>query len=329
MSDQSQGPGWWMASDNRWYPPHLHPDYVAPPPPPGPASPAALTPPASPPGKDPRSWARRNVAVLAAIAVGVVVVVALLAGTVATSDDDGPGGETAATLEPADRASGNDERAPTTSTTAVGDAAPKDSPLLYLSAPLDIPSGDPGELSVVLIGPVDRTSVPVVVRNRTKHRLWSIEVHGTARGADGGLLGSGSSQGFVPSVVEPGEWAFGYVYFGFDGLPTDAQLDLTATGSERRPFIADIDLTVSEVTVRQGSYSRQVVGIVSNGTPKEADGPISVDIACFTDSDRIADTHGGFTDGDEIPPGGTLSFAVDLYDHACPILVVGASGHDL
>ena len=30
MSDQSQGPGWWMASDGKWYPPESAP---APPPP--------------------------------------------------------------------------------------------------------------------------------------------------------------------------------------------------------------------------------------------------------------------------------------------------------
>jgi CRP/FNR family transcriptional regulator, cyclic AMP receptor protein len=29
MSDVSQGPGWWVASDGKWYPPELHPDYVA------------------------------------------------------------------------------------------------------------------------------------------------------------------------------------------------------------------------------------------------------------------------------------------------------------
>ena len=28
MSDVSHGPGWWMASDGRWYPPHLHPSAV-------------------------------------------------------------------------------------------------------------------------------------------------------------------------------------------------------------------------------------------------------------------------------------------------------------
>jgi len=25
MSDQQQGPGWWLASDGRWYPPESHP----------------------------------------------------------------------------------------------------------------------------------------------------------------------------------------------------------------------------------------------------------------------------------------------------------------
>ena len=45
MSDHSQGPGWWLASDGRWYAPELHPSYV----PPAPAAgPAGLTPPLPP-----------------------------------------------------------------------------------------------------------------------------------------------------------------------------------------------------------------------------------------------------------------------------------------
>src|SRR5271169_4540175 len=31
MSDVSQGPGWRIASDGKWYAPEQHPDYVAPP----------------------------------------------------------------------------------------------------------------------------------------------------------------------------------------------------------------------------------------------------------------------------------------------------------
>jgi hypothetical protein len=30
MSDTSQGPGWWLASDLKWYPPELHPDQLQP-----------------------------------------------------------------------------------------------------------------------------------------------------------------------------------------------------------------------------------------------------------------------------------------------------------
>ena len=53
MSDVSQGPGWWMASDGKWYPPEQHPDYVAPAPPPPAAPPPASPPPAGPPPAGP------------------------------------------------------------------------------------------------------------------------------------------------------------------------------------------------------------------------------------------------------------------------------------
>lgn len=45
MSDQSDGPGWWQASDGRWYAPERHPNFV----PPGPvAGPPGITPPLPP-----------------------------------------------------------------------------------------------------------------------------------------------------------------------------------------------------------------------------------------------------------------------------------------
>jgi hypothetical protein len=46
MSDVSQGPGWWLAADGKWYPPEQQPNYQPPtPPPPPPVDPA--TPPAA------------------------------------------------------------------------------------------------------------------------------------------------------------------------------------------------------------------------------------------------------------------------------------------
>ena len=37
MSDVSGGPGWWLASDGKWYQPEQHPNYQSPPPAPQPA----------------------------------------------------------------------------------------------------------------------------------------------------------------------------------------------------------------------------------------------------------------------------------------------------
>jgi len=65
MSDQSQGPGWWVATDGKWYPPQSpsgpppaapHPGAPAAGPPPGPAGPPPGTgrPPPGPTGPPPR-----------------------------------------------------------------------------------------------------------------------------------------------------------------------------------------------------------------------------------------------------------------------------------
>ena len=47
MSEVAQGPGWWQASDGRWYAPERHPDYRPRPPPPPP--PPLTGPPTYPP----------------------------------------------------------------------------------------------------------------------------------------------------------------------------------------------------------------------------------------------------------------------------------------
>src|ERR1700729_2987259 len=54
MSDVSQGPGWWQASDLKWYPPELQGDYVAPLPPP------PKLPPPPPSATDPAAQQRSN-----------------------------------------------------------------------------------------------------------------------------------------------------------------------------------------------------------------------------------------------------------------------------
>jgi serine/threonine kinase PknH len=83
MTDEPQGPGWWQASDLKWYPPERHPNYEAPPPSPPPKlpPPSSWAPPQQPPQPAP---ARRSATpwILAGVvaAVVVVLVVAGIAG---------------------------------------------------------------------------------------------------------------------------------------------------------------------------------------------------------------------------------------------------------
>lgn len=82
MSDQSRGPGWWLASDGKWYPPDRHVNYRPPSPP-------------EPPGSEPlpservvATAAARSRRWLLAIPIGVLaLIVAGLAGA-AISDGD-------------------------------------------------------------------------------------------------------------------------------------------------------------------------------------------------------------------------------------------------
>lgn len=223
----------------------------------------------------------------------------------------------------------------TTTTTEPPEAVPATSPVVTVVGNVQIPEGEPGALSVVLVGTADANpdrptgTVPVVVRNRTANTIYSIEASATARAADGSLAGSGSSQGFAPSRVEPGEWAFGFVYFSSD-LPPDATFEVTATGEDDDSFVGSLDVKPVETNQVPGEYTpSQVVGIVSNEHGEQVDGPISVTVACFDDAGTtIRSVHGSYTDADSIAAGGTASFSVDVFDGTCPNYAVGASGYN-
>ena len=207
--------------------------------------------------------------------------------------------------------------APASSTTTVaeaGDSNPKTSPLLSLNGEIFIPDGAAGELSVVLLGDPDSSStVPVVVRNRTDQTYVGIEANGIARNGEGDLVASGSSQGFTPARLHPGEWAFGYIYFGSGELDAVSVFEITLSGNDDGGWFDSfyMDLQVVEFNIVEGSYSREVVGIVKNQTDEKSSSISSASAICF-------DTQGlsinsiasfGYIDTSEgIPPGGTASF---------------------
>jgi hypothetical protein len=189
-----------------------------------------------------------------------------------------------------------------------------------------VPAGDAGTVSVVLTGPDDGSSVPMIVRNNTADTLYNLEVTGIARDAAGTLAATGSSQGFEPVAVGPGEWAMGYVYFealtGGETYEWQTQFDTEAG------FIGQLDLTISEAELTSGEFNQQVVGIATN---ENAD-PVSsgsVFVSCFDGANLLGVTQ-GYTDGDEIAAGGFGPFTVDLYDvETCPAMAIAASGYNL
>ena len=82
MSDQSGGPGWWLASDGKWYPPAAQAPTVAPPPAPLPYG----TEPND--GLPRRAWRKyRSWPLWAQIVIGVVLL-SILAAPFTSSDDD-------------------------------------------------------------------------------------------------------------------------------------------------------------------------------------------------------------------------------------------------
>ena len=124
MSDVTQGPGWWQATDGKWYAPELHPQYQAPPPPP--ASTQAPPPGAYPyqaPGTTPDGALppggegapkKKRTGLIVGLSIGAVVVLIIIVAAVASgtkknntpSAASGPnstvatGGSTPATTKP-------------------------------------------------------------------------------------------------------------------------------------------------------------------------------------------------------------------------------------
>jgi hypothetical protein len=90
MSDASQGPGWWQASDGKWYSPELHPNHQPSPLPAPPAAPDSdpnfhAAPPPAGPGQPKK---KRTGRIVAASIVAVVILIIIIAS--ATSKKSTP-----------------------------------------------------------------------------------------------------------------------------------------------------------------------------------------------------------------------------------------------
>jgi hypothetical protein len=102
LSDQSQGEGWWLASDGKWYPPESAPAVSPPPPTPGqtgePASAVTQDGTLPPTPTSPPFWKRPWV-VLIALLVLLLAIAAILGGGDDDGDDQAQTVETTTTAE--------------------------------------------------------------------------------------------------------------------------------------------------------------------------------------------------------------------------------------
>lgn len=281
------------------------------------------------------SGRRKPVSAVWVIATIAAITGALLLAACGSSDDVRSGRGPEPSPQPAGRTGGSEPASSTTSTSAAPakeSADPVTSPMLAVVGNVVVPSGRAGELSVVMVGAQatsDGTTLPVIVRNRTGKTVYNIEASATARTTDGSLAGSGSSQGFLPSVVKPGEWAFGYVYFSGAEVPKGAKFDVTATADDDPGYSNMLDVKPVETNLTSGSYSKQVIGIVKNDLDRDVDGPVSVGVACFDAAGKaLTSVTTSFTDADTVAAGGTASFTIDIFDDPCPVYAVGGSGFD-
>lgn len=159
MSDSAQGPGWWQASDGKWYPPESHPSYSAPPPP-GPSLPQ--TPPAqpvqsyhdlvqaAPPArKQKKPWWRR----WWAIAIGVIIVIAVIAAIASPAEDEDADADddTSGQVADDDAAQPQDEEQEAPEPADVGS---RDNP---------VPLGQPASITMDTFGDADNSQWTVTV----------------------------------------------------------------------------------------------------------------------------------------------------------------------
>jgi hypothetical protein len=217
--------------------------------------------------------------------------------------------------------------APVTTTTTVPVSA--QSSYLAGNAHPQYPAGTPGEMSVVYHAPIaadeNGTAVPLVFRNHTKAAVSHVDISASATDTAGKIVASGSSQGTAPAVVEPGQWAYGYIYFS-PGTAL-AATDKLSFSFETSPATTQ-SYNTAPIQVTQANLSgTAIAGGVQNTTGQKVEGPISISTYCLNSAGNPTRVHSDFTSGSgDLAPDARDSFQVDLYGQSCPSFLVGASG---
>ena len=199
--------------------------------------------------------------------------------------------------------------------------------LLGTNAQPTFAEGEPDEVSVVQIGPLEKPGIGALLlfafRNNTPEAISHVDWSATAR-SGGSVVATGSSQGTTPSVVQPGEVGLSYIYFeSGESIPegTEYEFDVSPSPADTSSYNT-APMTVTEANL----VGDAIVGAAVNDTGADTAGPYSVGVYCF-EGDNIVGQLGGFTEQDTLAAEATGSFTVSLYGDSCPTYAVGVSGY--
>lgn len=213
-------------------------------------------------------------------------------------------------------------------------AQPTKSQYLAGTAAPVFPAGSPNQLAVVaqagltLPVPSGGEPVPIAVRNNTTRTVTHVTASGTVHDSTGKPVATGSDQGFHPALLEPGQFALGFIYLGVGtSVPSGSTLSVQATATPSAgPNTYFADLLVTEVN----DTGQQIVGTVKNPRDHAVTAPYSVDVFCVDSSGTLLNEFGGFADvSTDLAAGGTSPFTVSLYGSQCAQFLIGASGYDM
>jgi hypothetical protein len=215
---------------------------------------------------------------------------------------------------------------PTEQATVVKSLPFNASGLLGGTALPNLADGDPGKVSVVQVGPLQKESGALIFafRNNTTDGISDVDWTATAR-SGGSIVATGSSQGTIPAQVKPGETGLAYIYFDNSAvIPDDAEYEFTvSTTPIDTSFFNTAPLKVTDATLVGDS----IVGSAANQTGEGLTGPYSVPVYCF-EGDQLTSQFTTYAEQDgDIADGGTVTFSAPLYGDVCASYVVGVNGY--
>lgn len=180
------------------------------------------------------------------------------------------------------------------------------------------------------LGAGDGTVLPVEVWNGTSQTMSYLDISGAAM-SGATVVGSGDSQDVEPSVLAPGQVAFGMVFFTQD-LPSGATFKLTATASPGASGLVNATVVQANYSASGGLDGPGIVGAVTNHSTVSISSPIEADLFCFSSSGVLLSVSDGFVAGNgNLGPGATGSYSLSLPIDAsmntmsCPTFLVGAA----